>query len=97
MKYPNTGNLATDYHIVREWLKEKEAEIDRLKAERRWIPVSEAIPENDEYYPVIIKGHMYSSACQCDGHNNWYRYDMYGYRQERVTHWMPLPLPPEEE
>jgi len=97
MKYPNTGNLATDYHIVREWLKEKEAEIDRLKAERRWIPVSEAIPENDEYYPVIIKGHMYSSACQCDGHNNWYRYDMYGYRQERVTHWMPLPPKPEDE
>ena len=35
MKHPNTGNLATDYHIVCEWLKEKEAEIDRLKAERK--------------------------------------------------------------
>lgn len=29
MKYPNTGNLATDYHIVCEWLKEKDAELAR--------------------------------------------------------------------
>lgn len=64
-------------------------EIERLQAERRWIPVSERLPEegapvlsyengivfHDEYYPPINE---WECACM-------------------PSHWMPLPEPPESE
>lgn len=66
---------------------------------RRWIPVSERLPE---------RGELVLTANKFDGVNysyltnsgDWYsanniRYDSWT-RESYVTHWMPLPKPPEE-
>jgi hypothetical protein len=70
-------------------------EIERLQAERRWIPVSERLPEVKGRYICSI---MYKEEPKkiwveqryWDG----YGWDMY---TSIVTHWMPLPEPPESE
>lgn len=100
MKYPNTGNLATDYHIVCEWLKEKEAEIDRLKSEMlfvpvfpQWIPVSEPPKKNGYFWCSIVDdaGCKWADKRLFSVENGWFTIG------EQVTHWMPLPPPPEGE
>jgi hypothetical protein len=70
-------------------------EIERLQEERRWIPVSERLPEVKGRYICSI---MYKEEPKkiwveqryWDG----YGWDMY---TSIVTHWMPLPEPPESE
>ena len=80
------------------------AEIERLREERRWISVEERLPEvgvdvlamsgegvfqanvrpygdSLRWEPLILDYH----GCGCCGGSN-----------PRVTHWMPLPAPPEE-
>ena len=76
-----------------EAIAELEAENARLKAERRWIPVSERLPEDGEvvwlwdgnnlgmgYYLVL-------SGCFMDRDTPL--------RRIKPTHWMPLPQLPE--
>ena len=76
-----------------EAIAELEAENARLKAERRWIPVSERLPEDGEvvwlwdgnnlgmgYYLVL-------SGCFMDRDTPL--------RRIKPTHWMPIPEPPE--
>ena len=76
-----------------EAIAELEAENARLKAERRWIPVSERLPEDGEvvwlwdgnnlgmgYYLVL-------SGCFMDRDTPL--------RRIKPTHWMPLPESPE--
>lgn len=58
----------------------------------RWIPCSERMPE-----------HSGRCLCYCNGEVRVLRYwrtqqeFQYGGRKRNVTHWMPLPEPPEEE
>ncbi|MGX8702904.1 MAG: DUF551 domain-containing protein [bacterium] len=68
-----------------------------------WIPVTERLPEETDHYLVHIE-------CKCDGElmSKWtqvawfckkfYWEHSYGteFFKETVTHWMPLPEPPEE-
>lgn len=59
---------------------------------RRWIPCSERLPE-----------HSVRCLCYCNGEVRVLKYwrtqqeFQYGGRERNVTHWMPLPEPPEEE
>jgi hypothetical protein len=76
MKYPNTGNLATDYHIVCEWLKEKEAEIDRLKAELRY--TDDLLKEATETIGSVI-------ACCTYNSNDDAKIGVYGIDQNAFT------------
>lgn len=57
----------------------------------RWIPCSERMPEHSGRY-----------LCYCNGEVRILKYwrtqqeFQYGGRKRNVTHWMPLPEPPEE-
>ena len=71
-----------------------------------WIPVTERLPNCNGCY-LVWRPHFFGgeigmpSICYFDGTNTWH--DSYGVdftrilHPEDVTHWMPLPEPPEEE
>ena len=85
--------------------KALKARIAELEAERRWIPVSERLPEDGESVLIAVDSafapycHVYeafhhSAATQWATANGLY---FHGVEYARVTHWMPLPKPPEVE
>ena len=58
----------------------------------RWIPVTERLPEKNGSYLVYVYGEVTEMNCW---HGKWHRLgDDY---TKAVTHWMPLPQPPEEK
>ena len=70
--------------------------IEQLEAERQWISVDDELPEPGEI--VIVDG-----GCAHHESDGWYThnepgvYSTYRAIQWQVTHWMPLPPPPEKE
>lgn len=76
-------------------LESQQKRIEELEAERRWIPVTERLPEDD------IPSTAY--LCWWHGHTHICKYWRtrkcfeFNGRVVNVTHWMPLPEPPEEE
>ena len=61
----------------------------------KWRPASEP-PEEPMEYIVMIKGVANSTTLLFDG-RLWFEEDPEGWRTYyEVTHWMPLPEPPEE-
>ena len=73
--------------------------IAELEAAQRWIPVSERLPEDGETVFVIIhdgferfeNGNEVARLTYL-GNGNWWSWESERYV---VTHWMPLPQPPE--
>ena len=69
--------------------------IEELEKERRWIPVSERFPGRDGFYLVLENTNQvagYYHWCKQFGWNDGGRINI-----QSVTHWMPLPQPPEGE
>lgn len=71
-------------------------------AVNRWIPCSERLPEKTGYYLVCdsiakfdnIRGRQDVSKYVIGRHGgHWYG----AISREHITHWMPLPEPPEKE
>ena len=104
--FPPEVNRQADFikHIVIENIRLRDenaqlkAEIDDLKEKNRWIPVSERQPESNRRVIFIsLEGTVYCGMHQssvpqwvadgCYFHSSWYKF---------VTHWMPLPEPPQE-
>ena len=64
----------------------------------KWIPVTERLPEENDYYLCCVKsfchpGRTYINILECTKH---------GFKEghiytDDVTHWMPLPEPPKGE
>lgn len=71
-----------------------ESRIAELEAERRWIPVSERLPEKGNLVIGITDycGYVFFEIVDDDGQG----IVLHPYRrcQGKVTHWMPLPEPP---
>lgn len=77
--------------------------IAELEAERRWIPVSERLPEDGVAVLVaftenpkdidILTAKYYKHYAGFGGLDNWWNIE--GWHTGNVTHWMPLPEPPE--
>ena len=78
--------------------------IAELEAAQRWIPVSERLPELGSpilFYDSILERINKGTCTAKNGDNtnlHWLTDDdlfYFGDRSEYVTHWMPLPNPPE--
>ena len=68
------------------------------KFAERWIPCSERMPEAGT--PVLIYACKHRVTAYYDNCKNLFRLtenDNLYYIAEYVTHWMPLPEPPEKE
>lgn len=74
-------------------VKNLAALVDRLHAERRWIPVSQP-PENEQDVLLYLhSGYVRIGAIDEDG--EWF--DIFCEPLIKVTHWQPLPPAPESE
>ena len=61
-----------------------------------WIPVSERLPENTNL--VIIFDRFRKLGQYISSTNGWYDEDSnLEFPNENVTHWQPLPAPPEQD
>lgn len=67
----------------------------------RWIPCSDRLPEMDDNYICVYHFHdgnkNYASTLFFYATDQNPHFQCDGYRGLEVTHWMPLPEPPEEE
>lgn len=67
--------------------------------ERRWIPVTERLPQNYISVLVYLPGERPLPTVHeayIGGDGEWHSSVVYGVENEDVTHWMPLPEPPKE-
>lgn len=86
-------------HCCHRWTKVIRQTVDEMKAEsgRKWIPVTEALPEDGERVLTTIEvgsrgkrvrsGTYFKSLFQCDNGDVWTVTD------KEVIAWMPLPEP----
>lgn len=87
------------------------AHYDNEQKQSRWIPCSERMPESGlevHVYAKTLKGLGYcfdayyaASAGKWHTYTSWAKEEIVGYRSDVshdfiITHWMPLPEPPEE-
>ncbi len=95
-----------DGECQRDEIDSLRAEIARLREERRWISVEERLPKDD--VEVLICGTGWGSPAI-----GWREHQPHyivpetiwtlgddvdrGYPPQDITHWMPLPAPPEEK
>lgn len=80
--------------VIADELNRLLAEIERLREERRWIPVGERLPEDEA---DVICG--YAGFKSFPGYRqgfNWFD-ERDSHLAFPPTHWMPLPEPPREE
>ena len=73
----------------------------REQEERRWIPVTERLPEYEGSYLVytergsVYASHFYTEKRFASGYVREAQWSQRG--KVKVTHWMPLPKPPVED
>ena len=99
------ARLTASLHYANTVCMEQKHVIDRLNAGRRWIPVSEKLPEM--YHPVLTMAkkakypRVLSREKGADDIWVWALRQLGGYvayiGEKNITHWMPLPEPPESE
>lgn len=86
VKYSDVTDLETQ-------LQQAQSEITQLqKKQCHWIPVSERLPEPDRDVLAIAAGEVLIAFLP-SGDDYWC--DLCDNQYHNVTHWMPLPQPPE--
>jgi hypothetical protein len=81
---------AREVSTLQARIAELEAENERMKEERRWIPVSERLPEDLQSVVIITNDSMTGIVRYLE----LYGREGFGAWSEDVTHWMPLPESP---
>ena len=76
----------------------------REQEERRWIPVTERLPGNDDFVLVIVSGKAgnitLDNAAELASFSmdeGWILEMWPEWEDPKVTYWMPLPEPPKED
>ena len=95
-------NLTSAQAVVLKEFEAKLEELAEVKAERGWISVKDRLPEQTDPAKKVLfitktDGVFigcYYKATAYDQFNGWYSMCV---RIDNVTHWMPLPEPPEKE
>lgn len=98
-KFCNSEPPYSEEEELARKIMQMHARIAELEAAQRWIPVSERLPEDGETVFVIIhdgferfeNGNEVARLTYL-GNGNWWSW---GRERYVVTHWMPLPNPPE--
>ena len=76
-----------------------------LRERQRWIPVTERLPETEDFVLAVVNGKPTENIALVDSieiasfmrGEGWFL-DMYPeWEDPKVTHWMPLPPAPEVE
>ena len=79
---------------IRQKIEHYKAAADALEKQPRWISVEERLPEQrDAYLAATTDGDVYDAEFIPSVKQWWIDDDL----RLDVTHWMPLPEPPEEE
>ena len=96
------GGLEKDLFAAADRIEAQAKEIEKLRAQLpRWIPVEERLPEDRSDVLVVTYWHekwgVYMGWCAPE-RAAWSVHVGIGDRNDvAVTHWMPLPEPPEVE
>ena len=91
--------LSAEKQVLMRRVRELESENARLKDAQRWIPVSERLPEDRVTILAafnnreILTAKYYKYYEGFGSVENYWRIE--GWHSGNVTHWMPLPQPPE--
>lgn len=72
-------------------LKKIASELLQRRQADRWVPVEERLPE-DGYYSLVVADGFVTIGKHYSGISTW---SWQGYDIPDVTHWRPLPEPPE--
>ena len=77
-----------------ERIAELEAENAALREANRWIPVGERLPEEGQECDILFDKPVYANGCRAGICSEYW--GKLGFSRD-ITHWRPLPAPPEEE
>jgi hypothetical protein len=88
------GDKQTISEVLTNTIARRDKRIAELEQERRWIPVSERLPEDSRIYDVAIAGYEYSWTGTCV-FGKWIGES--GKAILGVTHWKYRPQPPKEK
>ncbi len=81
----------------KEYTRSLEMKVKQLQAElekHRWIPVSERLPEEKECDEILF---INEGLVEAGEFKNGLFWDNNGRSFDKVTHWKPIYLPPEDE
>lgn len=87
--FARTGYYFTEYESIKEWNKRTPD----------WISVNKRLPEESGDYLVFVEG-LIENMMYSKRHSTWNATDLNchkNYEITTVTHWLPLPEPPEQE
>lgn len=79
--------------LAADTIEAQQKRIEELEAERRWISVTERLPENDGVYLTFNKKKKYEFHFFQTGKRMWPAI----WDDDGVTHWMPMPEPVPKE
>ena len=97
VKYGNRDMAQQDTSYSTMMLYEIKDEIDAQPTVGGWISVKDRLPEKNGRYLVYENGVVYSAEYEKNRPDSEWTDDYEGYLDMMVSHWMPLPEPPEEE
>jgi hypothetical protein len=88
---------ACELCMLREEFVKLTAEVERLREQTRWVPCSERYPKSGQTVQVYFGNCSppYQDVWRYDGFNQYFRAGKSRHPAEDVTHWQPIPAPPQ--